>query len=40
MTLTANENPHYKTLQKLTAISAMLNDGNSKHHPRSEHGCG
>jgi len=37
---TDNENLHYDILWKLTAISAMLNYTNSKHHPHSELDCG
>jgi len=37
---TDKENLHYEILWKLTAISAMLNDANSKYHPHSEHACG
>jgi hypothetical protein len=37
---TDNENLHYDILWKLTAVSAMLNDANSKHQPHSEHDSG
>jgi hypothetical protein len=37
---TDNEKLYYGILWKLAAISAMLNDDNSKYHSHSEHDCG